>query len=163
MNMKTTFLSEDLEEEVYIKQPEGFSSKDGKHLVCKLKKFIYGLKQTSCQWEQMKNISYASVVGNLMYVQVCTRPVIAFSVAIMGRYQSNPSIDHLRVTKKVLSGNRSKHINIKYLAIKEHVKEKTEVIEHINTELMIANPLTKGMPPSKFKDHVDRMGLGSFV
>ena len=52
--------------------------------------------------EQMKNISYASVVGNLMYVQVCTRPVIAFSVAIMGRYQSNPSIDHLRVTKKVL-------------------------------------------------------------
>ncbi|RVW26026.1 Retrovirus-related Pol polyprotein from transposon TNT 1-94 [Vitis vinifera] len=102
MNMKTTFLSEDLEEEVYIKQPEGFSSKDGKHLVCKLKKFIYGLKQTSCQWEQMKNISYASVVGNLMYVQVCTRPVIAFSVAIMERYQSNPSIDHLRVTKKVL-------------------------------------------------------------
>ena len=50
----------------------------------------------------MKNISYASVVGNLMYVQVCTRPVIAFSVAIMERYQSNPSIDHLRVTKKVL-------------------------------------------------------------
>ena len=38
-------------------------------------------------------------------------------------------------------------INIKYLAIREHVMDKTVVIEHVNTELMIANPLTKGMPP----------------
>ena len=35
------------------------------------------------------------------------------------------------------SGNRSKHIDIKYLAIRECVKEKKVVIEHINTELMI--------------------------
>ena len=63
MNMKTTFLSEDLEEEVYIKQPEGFSSKDGKHLVCKLKKFIYGLKQTSCQW-YLKFLDVISSLGS---------------------------------------------------------------------------------------------------
>ena len=37
------------------------------------------------------------------------------------------------------------------------------VIEHISTELMIIDPLTKGMPPLKFKDHIDRLGLGSFV
>ena len=61
------------------------------------------------------------------------------------------------------SGSRGKPIDIKYLAIREHVKEKTIVIEHINTKLMIVDPLIKGMPPSKFKDHVDRMRLGSFV
>ena len=33
-----------------MKQPEGFFSSEGEHLVCKLKKFIYGLKQESCQW-----------------------------------------------------------------------------------------------------------------
>ena len=33
------------------------------------------------------------------------------------------------------------------------------VIEHISTELMIADLLTKGMPPMKFKDHVTKWGL----
>ena len=59
------------------------------------------------------------------------------------------------------SGSRSKHIDIKYLAIREHVKEKQMVIEHISTELMIDDPLIKDMPPMKFKDHVDKMGIVS--
>ena len=37
MDVKITFLNGDLEEEVYIKQPEGFFSSNGEHLVCKLK------------------------------------------------------------------------------------------------------------------------------
>lgn len=213
-----------------------------------------------------------------MYAQVCTRPDIAFVVGILGRYQSNPGLDHWRAAKKVLrylqgtkdymlmyrrtdnleaigysdsdfagcidsrkstsgyvfmlasgaiswrsakqtltttstmeaefvscyettshgvwlksfisgltivdsiskplrmycdnsaavfmaknnkSGSRSKHIDIKYLAITEHVKEQKVDIEHVNTKLMIVDPLTKGMPPKNFKDHVVRMGLGS--
>ena len=47
IDMKTTFLNGDLEEEVYMKQLEGFSCNDGEHLVCKLKKSTYGLKQAS--------------------------------------------------------------------------------------------------------------------
>ena len=49
------------------------------------------------------------------------------------------------LAKNNKSGSRSKHIDIKYLAIREHVKEKKVVIEHISTELMIVDPLTKGM------------------
>ena len=37
-----------------------------------------------------------------MYAQVCTRPSIAFAVGMLGRYQSNPGIDHWRVAKKVM-------------------------------------------------------------
>ena len=52
------------------------------------------------------------------------------------------------MTKNNKSGSRSKHIDIKYLAIRESVKDK-KVIEHASTEVMLADPLTKGM-----KDHV---------
>jgi len=65
------------------------------------------------------------------------------------------------MAKKYKSGSRSKHIDIKYLAIRERVKDKKVIIEYISTELMIAGPLTKGMPSFKFKDHVERMRLGS--
>ncbi|KAK9035082.1 hypothetical protein V6N11_077133 [Hibiscus sabdariffa] len=63
------------------------------------------------------------------------------------------------MAKNNKSGSRSKHIDIKYLAIREHVKENKVVIEHISTEQMLVDPLTKGMPPHKFKDQVVTMGL----
>eukprot|EP00253_Pinus_taeda_P020358 PITA_20358 len=46
MDVKTTFLHGDLEEEIYMKQLEGFAVKGKKELVCKLKKSLYGLKQS---------------------------------------------------------------------------------------------------------------------
>ena len=52
--------------------------------------------------EQMKNIPYAYVVRSLMHSQVCTRPDIAFVVGILGRYQSNPCLDHWKTAKKVM-------------------------------------------------------------
>ena len=44
MDVKTTFLHGDLEEEIYMKQLDGFVVKGKKELVCKLKKSLYGLK-----------------------------------------------------------------------------------------------------------------------
>jgi len=50
MSVKTTFLNGSFEEEVYMDQPIDFVSKGQEDKVCRLKRSIYGLKQSSRSW-----------------------------------------------------------------------------------------------------------------
>ena len=50
MDVKTVFLNGNLEEEIYMLQPESFIAKNQEYMVCKLKRSIYGLKQASRSW-----------------------------------------------------------------------------------------------------------------
>nr|GEV27840.1 zinc finger, CCHC-type [Tanacetum cinerariifolium] len=52
MYVKTAFLNGDLDEKIYMKQPEGFVIPGHESKVCKLKKSLYGLKQAPKQWHQ---------------------------------------------------------------------------------------------------------------
>ena len=52
MDVKTAFLNGDLEDEIYMKQPEGFVVKGQEHKVCKLVKSLYGFKQAPKQWHE---------------------------------------------------------------------------------------------------------------
>ena len=52
----------------------------------------------------------------------------------------------------------SKHIDLKYLVVKERVQKQVS-IENIRTTLMVVDPLTKGLPPKAYLEHVMRMGL----
>ena len=44
MDVKTAFLNDDLDEDIYMVQPEGFVQQGKENHVCKLKKSLYGLK-----------------------------------------------------------------------------------------------------------------------
>ena len=45
MDVKSTFLNGELQEEVYVAQPAGFVVEGAEHKVLKLKKALYGLRQ----------------------------------------------------------------------------------------------------------------------
>jgi hypothetical protein len=52
-----------------------------------------------------------------------------------------------------------KHINIRFYVVKEKMQDQTISLEYISTKKMIADPLTKGLPPSVFREHLADMGL----
>ncbi|KAM1000142.1 hypothetical protein ACFX2A_006927 [Malus domestica] len=224
----------------------------------------------------MSTKPYASLVGSLMYAQVCTRPDLAFAISVLGRYQANPGEQHWVAAKKVLrylqrtksymlvyrsvenlelvgytdsdfagclddrkstsgyvftlggaavswksvkqkalatstmeaefialfeatkkglwlknlitfmrlvdsisrplvihcdnkaavffSKNNKKSeatrlMDVKYLSVKEHVKKGDILVEHIDTQRMIADPLTKPLAVGVFKEHITSMGF----
>ena len=51
---------------------------------------------------RMSNQPYASCLGNIMYVMLCTRPDISFAVSVTSRYQSNLGNDHWMAIKHIL-------------------------------------------------------------
>jgi hypothetical protein len=55
VDVVTAFLEADIEEEIYMRQPEGFRHTDinGEERVCLLKKSLYGLKQAPRNWNKI--------------------------------------------------------------------------------------------------------------
>ena len=54
-DVKTAFLNGEIKERVYIKQPTGYEVKGKEHLVCRLHRSLYGLKQSPRCWNEKFN------------------------------------------------------------------------------------------------------------
>ncbi|KAL9232273.1 hypothetical protein vseg_007401 [Gypsophila vaccaria] len=82
MDVKTAFLNGFLEEELYMKQPEGFTDPKYPKKVCKLKRSIYGLKQASRSWnhrfdEVIKQNGFTrSVEEPYLYIKSSGRKIV---------------------------------------------------------------------------------------
>ena len=92
MDVKTAFLNGSLDCDIYMSQPEGFVDPDRPNHVCKLKKSIYGLKQSARCWnttldEYMKSVGYhKSNADGCIYVKSVKEADGHISFVIMGVY-----------------------------------------------------------------------------
>ena len=111
MDVKTAFLNGDLEEEVYMIQPEGFEVDDSSDFVCRLKKSIYGLKQASRQWYFKFHSVVTSFgfvenkVDQCIYCKVSGREYIFLILYVDDILLASSDVDLLHETKRMLSEN----------------------------------------------------------
>jgi hypothetical protein len=72
MDVVTAFLAGDLEEEIFMEQPEGFEvGTKEEDLVCRLRKSLYGLKQAPCVWNQRIRLLLKSIGFEQTYSDPC--------------------------------------------------------------------------------------------
>ncbi|KAH9112159.1 hypothetical protein AeMF1_013477 [Aphanomyces euteiches] len=71
LDVKTAFLNGDLDEDIYMEQPERYQVEGKSHLVCKLNKSIYGLKQAPRQWNKKLNDHLASTGFKRCHKEQC--------------------------------------------------------------------------------------------
>ena len=72
--------------------------------------------------EKIKVIPYASTIGSIMYVMLCTRPDVCLAISLAGRYQSNTGVYHWTTVKNILKYlKRTKDIFLIYGGDKELV------------------------------------------
>ena len=86
LDVTAAFLNGELEEEVYMRQPEGFVAEGREHLVCKLRRSIYGLKQSPRCW----NFTLDSYLKKIGFLQSTSDPCVYITageeMAVIGVY-----------------------------------------------------------------------------
>ncbi|UYV66529.1 hypothetical protein LAZ67_4001965 [Cordylochernes scorpioides] len=88
LDVKSAFLNGDLEEELYMEQPQGYENPDFPNHVCSLQKSIYGLKQSSRMWNKkfheflIKFDLKPSISDSCVYTMKCKQAYILLAIYV---------------------------------------------------------------------------------
>nr|GEW92598.1 hypothetical protein [Tanacetum cinerariifolium] len=184
MDVKSAFLNGNQREEVYVSQPSGFVDLDNPNHVYKLKKALYRFKQAprACPrgifinqskyaLESLKKYGFEScdpvdtlmvekskldedkegkvidpshyrgMIGTLLYLTT-SRPDLQFAICMCAR---------------------SKHIDIRYQFIKEHVENGVIELYFVNTEYQLEDNFTKALGRERIEFLINKLGMRSFT
>ncbi|KAL0285353.1 UNVERIFIED_CONTAM: Retrovirus-related Pol polyprotein from transposon TNT 1-94 [Sesamum radiatum] len=111
MDLKTAFLNGFVEEEIYMDQPEGFTSVGEEQKVCHLQRSIYGLKQASRSW----NIRFDEVIQGYDFIKNDFDPCVYKEGFGLGMTQTS-------YVEKVLKRFKMENSKRGFLAVRHGVK-----------------------------------------
>ena len=109
MDVVTAFLNGTLEEEIYMQQPEGYIQPGSDHLVCKLKKSLYGLKQSPRCWnttltEFLESINFKrNVADPCIFVRMESGNPTIVAVYVDDLIVLTKALERMNGTKKSLA------------------------------------------------------------
>ena len=113
VDVKNAYINSDLKEEVYMKQPKGYNSGDG-NKVLKLKKSLYGLKQSGNMW----NHSVNEAMIDMKFTRLKGDPCVYFKGE-----RENVLIVAVYVDDLVIMSRSADKIN----SFKQHLQERFEI------------------------------------
>ena len=109
MDVKTAFLNGELDEEIYMEQPEGFVVQGQENKVCKLVKSLYGLKQAPKQWHEKFDhtmLSHGFKINECdkcVYIKTYANSCVFVCLYVDDMLIMGTSKDVIMSTKKLLS------------------------------------------------------------
>nr|GEU65343.1 hypothetical protein [Tanacetum cinerariifolium] len=156
MDVKTAFLNGNLWEEVYVSQPDGFVDPDNPNHVYKLKKSLYRLNKLHARVDTPmvekskldEDKKGKSLIGHIIMDSLIA--LIAFADADHAGCQD---------TCRSTSGSLSKHIDIRYHFINEHVENGVIELYFVNTEYQLADLFTKALGKERIEFLINKLGM----
>ncbi|GJZ04867.1 retrovirus-related pol polyprotein from transposon TNT 1-94 [Tanacetum coccineum] len=154
IDVKSSFLNGKILEEVYVQQPLRFESSEFPNHVCKLDKALYGLKQAPRAWYQV-NLKES----HLIVVKRIFRKLVCWSA----KKQSSMAMSSAEAEYVVAAGcfmrSRTKHIDIRYHFIRDHILKGDIELHFVPTDLQLADIFTKPLAEPSFTRLVAELGM----
>nr|GFB10754.1 retrovirus-related Pol polyprotein from transposon TNT 1-94 [Tanacetum cinerariifolium] len=186
MDVKTSFLNGILKEEVYVGQPPGFVSKQYlDHVYALDKAFMIGslmyvtssrpdIMFATCDklvcWSSKKQncMSISTTESEYVTVSGCCAQVLWMRTQLTDYgffYDKVPiyydSKSAIAISCNPVQHTRTKHIDVRYHFIKDHVKKGTIELYFVGTKYQDADLFTKYLPEARFKFLVEKLGMMS--
>ena len=109
MDIKTAFLNGELEEEIFMRQPEAFIEEGNENLVCKLKRSIYGLKQSARCWnteldQKLRSIGFTQSKNDpCIYTRITGGELFVIAVYVDDIIEAGKNEAEIEEVKKSIS------------------------------------------------------------
>nr|GEV18958.1 retrovirus-related Pol polyprotein from transposon TNT 1-94 [Tanacetum cinerariifolium] len=153
MEVKSAFLNGKLKEEVYVKQTLDFESSTLPNHVCKLDKVLYGIKQAPRAWKSTSG-ACQFLRGKLVCWSAKKQQSVAMSSA-KAEYVAVPifcdNTNAIAISNNPVLHSRTKHIDIRYHFIRDHVFKGDIDLHFITTQYQFVDIFTKPLEESTFK------------